>query len=134
ILKDFDSRYVGVNYDIGHATVEGGYGGWINSRRGRTPMMRGVAIKGFRGGAPAKRHWPPPWCPPGPGRGCFSQFFSLSQGARFSGPFQIHYELAELGGANEGKTSMSISRETFISILRRDLSYVRNLLKQAQMV
>jgi len=134
ILKDFDSRYVGVNYDIGHATVEGGYGGWISSARVTAPMMRGVAIKDFRWGASAKGHWQPEWCQPGQGMVDFAKFFAMLKAARFSGPFQIHYELAELGGANEGKTSMSISRETFISILRRDLSYMRNLLKQAQMV
>jgi len=64
----------------------------------------------------------------------FAKFFTMLKAARFSGPFQLHYELPELGGANEGKTSMSISRETFISILRRDLTYMRNLLKEAQMV
>jgi len=48
LLKDFDSRYVGVNYDVGHATVEGGYGGWISTTRVTAPMMRGVAVKDFR--------------------------------------------------------------------------------------
>src|SRR3989454_1559131 len=133
ILKDFDSRYVGVNYDIGHATVEGGYGGWISSARVTAPMMRGVALKDFRWGASAKGHWQPQWCQPGQGMVDFAKFFAMLKAARFSGPFQLHYELPELGGANEGKTSMSISRERFISILSRDLTYVRNLLEQTQM-
>lgn len=134
VLKDFDSRYVGVNYDIGHATVEGGYGGWISSARVTAPMMRGVAVKDFRWGANAQGHWQPQWCQPGQGMVDFAKFFAMLKAARFSGPFQLHYELPELGGANDGKTSMSVSRGTFISILRRDLTYVRNLLKQAQMV
>src|SRR5271157_2782189 len=33
LLKDFDPQWVGVNYDVGHATIEGGDGGWINSLR-----------------------------------------------------------------------------------------------------
>jgi sugar phosphate isomerase/epimerase len=134
VLKDFDSRYVGVNYDIGHATVEGGYGGWISTARVTAPMMRGVAVKDFKWGVSAKGQWQPQWCQPGKGMVNFAKFFAMLKAARFSGPLQLHYELAELGGANEGKTSMSISRETFISILSRDLTYMRNLLKQAQMV
>src|SRR5262249_51390800 len=47
VLKDFDPKAVGVNYDIGHATVEGGLGGWINSFRVLGPHLRGVAVKDF---------------------------------------------------------------------------------------
>src|ERR1700694_5424146 len=47
VLKDFDPQAVGVNYDIGHATIEGGLGGWINSLRITGPHLRGVAVKDF---------------------------------------------------------------------------------------
>ena len=134
VLKDFDSRYVGVNYDIGHATVEGGYGGWMSTARVAAPMMRGVAVKDFKWGTTANGHWQPQWCQPGRGMVDFAKFFTMLKSAQFSGPFQLHYELPELGGANEGKTSMNISRETFMSVLRRDLTYMQNLLKPAQMV
>ena len=45
LLKDFDPRYVAVNYDIGHATVEGGFGGWIESLNVTGRYLRGVALK-----------------------------------------------------------------------------------------
>ncbi len=131
VLKDFDSRYVGVNYDIGHATVEGGYGGWISTARVTASMMRGVAIKDFKWGVSANGHWQPQWCQAGQGMVDFRRFFAMLKAARFSGPFQLHYELPELGGANEGRTSMSISRETFISVLRRDFDYIHNLIQAA---
>ena len=35
LLKDFDPQAVGVNYDIGHATIEGGFGGWYADRNWR---------------------------------------------------------------------------------------------------
>ena len=47
VLKDFDPQAVGVNYDIGHATIEGGFGGWINSFRITGPHLRGIAVKDF---------------------------------------------------------------------------------------
>ena len=30
-MKDIDPKLVGINYDIGHAHIEGGLGGWIAS-------------------------------------------------------------------------------------------------------
>jgi sugar phosphate isomerase/epimerase len=54
ILKDYDPEYVSVNYDVGHATVEGGLGGWIHSSRLLMPYVRGVALKDFRWSQNAK--------------------------------------------------------------------------------
>ena len=61
-------RYLGYNYDVGHATVEGGFGGWLLSTRLALPMMKGVALKDFtfarnprasgaRAGAPWEKGW-----------------------------------------------------------------------------
>jgi len=47
IMKDIDPKLVGVNYDIGHATIEGGLGGWIASWRVTGAHVRGVAVKDF---------------------------------------------------------------------------------------
>src|SRR5205807_1446591 len=47
LLKDFDPKTVGINYDVGHATIEGGTGGWINSFRITGPHLRGIAVKDF---------------------------------------------------------------------------------------
>src|SRR5260370_21336421 len=45
LLRDFDPNAVGVNYDIGHATIEGGVGGWINSYRIADPHVRCISVK-----------------------------------------------------------------------------------------
>jgi sugar phosphate isomerase/epimerase len=31
LMKELDPKAMGVNYDVGHATIEGGLGGWIDS-------------------------------------------------------------------------------------------------------
>jgi sugar phosphate isomerase/epimerase len=132
ILKDFDNRYIGVNYDIGHATVEGGYGGWVHSARLTAPMMRGVAVKDFRWGT-GKQGWAPQWCAPGRGMVALDRFFAMLKAQRFAGPLQLHFEYPEIGAASEGKAKLDISRDQFTAVLRRDLAYVRNLLHQAQL-
>lgn len=138
LLKDLDPRYIGVNYDVGHATVEGGFGGWISTTRATAtptnPMMRGIALKDFKWGTDAKGQWRPQWCGMGQGMVDFRKFFSLLRESAFDGPVQLHFEYPELGGADTGKTSMSITKDKFISILRRDLEFTRRLMQQAGLV
>jgi len=63
LLRDFDPAVVGVNYDVGHATIEGGIGGWIDSYRIVGPHVRGIAVKDFLWGRDAKGLWRPEWMP-----------------------------------------------------------------------
>ncbi|MBV8819983.1 MAG: sugar phosphate isomerase/epimerase [Acidobacteriaceae bacterium] len=134
LLKNEDPRYVGVNYDIGHATVEGGYGGWVDSAHLVGPYMRGVALKDFLWGKNAKGAWVPQWCAAGKGMVNFPAFFELLKTAKFSGPVQLHFEYPELGGANDGKTQLEIPKERVVAIMKRDLQYVKGLMSAAQLV
>lgn len=131
ILKDLDVNHVGVNYDVGHATVEGGYGGWINSANLTAPMMRGVALKDFKWGKAGKGGWAPQWCAAGEGMVNYPKFFSMLKTNGFQGPVQLHYEYPELGDAHTGKTNLDIPKEKFIAILKRDLDFVRAGMKTA---
>jgi len=128
VLKDLDTA-VGVNLDIGHATVEGGLGGWINSTRLLLPVTRGIAVKDFRwennGG-----QWRPRWCALGEGMVNFSEFFKMVKAAGFAGPIQLHMEYDELGGADDGKTQMSITKQQFLAIAKRDLQRLREVLRE----
>ena len=47
IMQDLDPAQVGVNFDVAHATIEGGLGGWINSFHITGPHLRGIAVKDF---------------------------------------------------------------------------------------
>jgi len=76
LLKDFDPAAVGVNYDIGHATVEGGLGGWIDSFNICGPYVRGIAVKDFLWARNARGRWTPDWKPLGEGMVRLPQFFS----------------------------------------------------------
>ena len=103
VMKDMDPRWVGINYDIGHATVEGGFGGWIDSARLVRKHMRGVALKDFKWGQNARGAWAPQWCAAGEGMVNFAGFFEILKTQKFSGPVQLHFEYPGLGGADGGK-------------------------------
>lgn len=130
LLKDLDPKAVGVNYDVGHATIEGGLGGWINSFRITGSHLRGIAVKDFLWGKDAKGNWREQWKPLGEGMVRFPQFFGMVAESGFSGPLQIHYEYP-LGGANDGKTKLTVGRDEVFGAMKRDLVKLRGYLAQA---
>jgi sugar phosphate isomerase/epimerase len=130
VLKDLDSTAVSVNLDIGHATVEGGLGGWINTSRLLLPITRGIALKDFRWEKNASGRWGVRWCGLGQGMVQFKPFLEMVKKNGFEGPLQLHMEYDELGGADSGKTEMSISREEFMRLMKRDLAVLRGLMKE----
>src|SRR5574340_313553 len=133
LLKDFSPDAVSVNYDVGHATVEGGYGGWIASTRLLLPYMRGIAVKDFYWEKNAKGQWRPRWCALGQGMVDFKQFLSMVKAANFTGPLQLHMEYDELGGADSGKTQFTIPKEKLVAIMKRDIETFKTMLRGAGM-
>ncbi len=131
ILKDFDPEYVSVNYDVGHATVEGGLGGWIHSSRLLLPYTRGIALKDFAWKKNDRGAWAPAWCALGQGMVNFKQFLPMVKASGFHGPLQLHMEYPELGGADSGKATYSIPKEQLLSIFKRDVVKVKEMLRAA---
>jgi len=131
LLTDFDPNAVAVNFDLAHATVEGGLGGWINSASLTAPITRGVALKDFYWEKTAGGPWQPRWCAIGQGMVHFVPFFESLRDRHFSGPIQLHFEYPELAGADAGNRTIGIARKTFTEMVRRDLNQVRAMMLQA---
>jgi sugar phosphate isomerase/epimerase len=131
LLRDVDPAVCAINYDIGHATVEGGYGGWINSFHIAGAHLRGIALKDFTWTRDAKTNEPRPrWCPAGDGLVSFGKFFRMLAASRFDGPVQVHYEYP-LGGADSGKTEITIPKEQVFAAMKKDLAAYRGWMQQA---
>jgi sugar phosphate isomerase/epimerase len=127
VLKGLDANRVSINYDIGHATVEGGLGGWIDSFRVVQPYIRGVAVKDFLWQRDNSGNWDAAWVPLGTGMVHFQKFFPMLKQSGFNGPLQLHFEYP-LGGADAGKRDISISREEVYAAMKRDLKRLREYL------
>lgn len=130
LLKDFNPEDVSFNYDIGHATVEGGYGGWIHTSRLAMPLTRGIAIKDFLWGRNPKGEWVPQWKPLGEGMVNFPMFLAVVKEAGFAGPVQLHFEYP-LGGIESGTRQPSIEPEAAWKAMRRDLVLLRQWMRTA---
>lgn len=130
ILKGLDPNAVAINYDVGHATVEGGLGGWIDSFRLAEPYIRGIAFKDFLWQKDPSGNWNPAWVPLGEGMVRFPTFCALLAKTAFNGPVQLHFEYP-LGGADAGKRQLTIERQQVFSAMRRDLRQLRTYLSDA---
>jgi len=130
LMQDIDPAEVGVNFDVAHATVEGGLGGWINSLRITGAHLRGIAVKDFIWAKNAKGVWEPQWCPLGEGMVRVAEFLRLVKAGGFHGPIQQHFEYA-LGGANNGQNRITIPQAEVFAAMKRDLATLRGQLSQA---
>lgn len=130
VVRPFDPNEVAINYDIGHATVEGGFGGWINSFHVASKHIRGIALKDFVWTRdPKANNAPrPKWCPVGEGQVQFPLFFDMISKSGFDGPLQVHYEYS-LGGAESGKTAITIPQEQVFAAMKKDLAAFRNWMR-----
>ena len=120
VMRDLDPRHIGVNYDIGHATIEGGIGGWINSFRITGPHLRGIAVKDYVWRKDAKGQWKEAWVPLGEGMVHFPEFWQMVAASGFAGPLQIHFEY-----------KLPEAREGIYGAMRRDLATLRGQLAKA---
>ena len=149
IFQGLDPRWIGINYDIGHATVEGGYGGWIASSRLVKHSMSGIALKDFAWGQNKKSSthqdpydkslnienaWVPHWCAMGQGMVNFSGFFAIVKKNGFSGPVQLHFEYPGLGGAQNGDKKLTIPKQELIDAMRRDLTFAKGVMSAQQLI
>jgi sugar phosphate isomerase/epimerase len=131
LIEDLSPDAVSVNLDIGHATVEGGFGGWINDTRLLLPRMRGAAFKDFTWQKNAKGEWRPRWCTLGQGMVDFPKYLRMLKEGGFNGVLQLHMEYDGVGSAGSGQAKLDIPQEKFMAVMKQDLDTFKRLLVQA---
>jgi len=130
LLRDTDKRYVSFNYDVSHATIEGGLGGWLHSTKLAMPHMGGIALKDFKWSRGANGKWFVDWCPIGDGMVQTREFLKMAKAGGFAGPAQVHYEY-HLGGADKGLTKITMTKAQVLAAMKRDLDMLRKLSAEA---
>lgn len=112
LIKDFDSRYLGCCFDIGHATLEGGYS-WPVQAHLMKPFVSVYYVKDFlwtkKGGGP----WRADWCPLGEGM-VQSSFFKQFKDVPPSIPVSQHHEYPL-----EGRKEMVTAMKKDLEVLRK---------------
>lgn len=125
ILHDLNSPWMGCQYDIRHATLEGGTS-WPLGFEYIRPHINTLDLKDFlwtrKDGT-----WQAENVPLGQGMVDFKKYFGLLRSLPESIPICLHVEYP-IGGAEHGKKSITMSAEEVMKTMKADLDFVRKML------
>ena len=125
MLEIADSEYIGVQYDIRHAMVEG-LKAWPLGLRLLAPHIHSLDIKDYEY-VKKDKGWDIRNVPLGEGAVDFKSYFKLLKELKVRAPLSIHYEYS-LGGADKGKFELTIPKEKVIEAMVRDLNYLKSVI------
>jgi len=130
LLKDFPADYIGCQYDVRHAMVEGA-NAWIIGLRLLAPYIKTLAIKDFTWmtvkGKPSAVT-----VPLGEGMVNWDLFFRTVKELNISGPLTIHVEYP-LFEAGEDKLPLAQQQEIIIRKLKKDADFLNGFLVKYQL-
>jgi len=124
LMRSFDPQWIGCQYDIRHATVEGAYS-WPLAMELLSPYIRTTAIKDYYW-VKANGKWKIQNCPLGEGMVDFNRYFQYCRQAGISGPVSLHIEY-DIYQEND---PLPIKRLKAIKAMKKDLTALRGMLKR----
>jgi sugar phosphate isomerase/epimerase len=128
LVKAQDPRWIGSNFDVAHATIEGGLGGWRSGFRllAAASRIQMLALKDFAWKKQAEK-WEPEFCALGQGMVDFKTFFSYLKEINFAGPISMHFEYGK-----HNRPSLSDEPELFAD-MKRDLAALRTWMNEVHL-
>lgn len=128
LLETADSDYFGLQYDIRHATVEGGKS-WENGLKLLHRAIKTIVLKDFKWGK-VNGKWDIVNVPIGEGMVDFDTYFKLLKYYNLKPPVSLHLEY-DLGGAEKGKRELSIDKKLVFDAMRKDLKTIQTIWEKA---
>lgn len=128
LLQTVDPKYFGTQYDIRHATVEGGYS-WENGLKLLKDQIKVIVLKDFKWGK-ENGQWKAINVPIGEGMVNFHKYFQQLKQYGLKPPVSLHLEYP-LGGAEKGKYEITVDRKVVYDAMKKDLLAIRKLWKNA---
>ena len=125
MLEIAKSAYLGAQYDIRHAMIEG-LKSWELGLRLLAPKIHSIDIKDFEY-EKSEKGWGVKNVPLGQGAVDFVAYFRLLKELGVQAPISIHLEYP-LGGADHGHKELTIPGEKVIEAMRKDLTYLKSVI------
>ena len=129
ILEATNGKFMGSQYDIRHAVVEGGESWALGLRRIR-PYINSIVIKDFKWGL-VDGKWEPINVPLGEGMVDFNRYFKLLKSYKINVPVSLHIEY-DLGGAEKGLSEITMDKKEVFEYMKNDLDFLRDAWKNAE--
>jgi len=130
LVKDLDPEYIGVQYDVRHAVVEGGVS-WVNGFRLVMPWVKCTDIKDFIW-TRTNGKWGPESVPLGEGMVNFDDYFKLVQKNNVTGPMSLHLEYPPFERVT-GKVSDADKKKLFVDAMKKDVEKLKSFRTKYQL-
>ncbi len=124
VLKDLDPDYMGCQFDIRHATTDGGLM-WPDGFRLIKPYIRSLVFKDFKW-AMVDGKWRMLSTPIGQGMVDFNRYFRMLKDASMNYPVSLPLEYG-LGGAEKGRRELTRPQSEVLAAIKQDIDTVRKL-------
>ncbi|MBL0745286.1 sugar phosphate isomerase/epimerase family protein [Chryseolinea lacunae] len=128
VLAEVNSAWLGSQYDIMHASVEG-FNAWSTGLKLIAPYIRSIDLKDFQW-TKKDGKWASQTTPVGEGLIDFKKYFALLKRYGVRVPASLHYEY-DLGGAENGGTTLTKPKEEVIAAMKKDLALFRKMIQEA---
>jgi sugar phosphate isomerase/epimerase len=126
ILNEINSEWLGIQYDILNASIEGTFS-WQIGLNFIASFIHTIDIKDGVWNKETGR-WNLDYVPLGRGNVDFKRFFQFLRDNRINVPYSMHFEY-DLGGADTGARQLTIPGSEVILAMKRDLQNLRELLR-----
>lgn len=129
LIRDLDPEWLGCQYDIRHAVVEGGLS-WPQGLRLIRPYIHTIIAKDVRWRR-EDDEWQAENVPIGEGMVDWRRYFGLLARYDVHVPLSLHLEYP-IGGAEHGGRNEVVDRKAVFDAMRNDLAAVRSYWDEAQ--
>ena len=126
LIKDLNPKWLGCQYDIRHAMVEG-LNSWEVGLKLLQSHIQSLDFKDFTY-IQKESSWTVKNTPFGDGAVNFKKYIQLLKDLNINAPISLHAEY-DLGGANHGTRKLTIPAEKVITDLKQDLNRLKTLLQ-----
>lgn len=131
VLNKIKSLWLGSQFDIMHATVEGAYS-WETDFKLLNPYIYSITFKDYFWKKELCK-WTPEVVPIGKGMVDFSKYLDLIKQFKIKCPVSIHYEYP-LGGAERGDKIITMKSEDIFLAFEKDLATLKNKFRKANLI
>jgi len=124
VIDALDPATAGYYFDVRHAVVEGGDGGWRTAFNVAAPRLFMIALKDFYWEKTASA-WRQQNCPMGDGMVNWKAYFALLAKAGFHGPVSLHQEYDVPGATADAREANTLAAAA------RDLAFIKARIAEA---
>ena len=132
IMDTLDPKAAGYYYDLTHATIEGGVGGWRASSNLTMPRLKMISAKDFYWEKDETHGWRIRTCPMGEGMSHWKEYLKTVAASNFHGliSYQLEYEIEGVSD-NQGRALSHEKCDVVMASATKDLATLKSLVHEA---